>query len=70
MMVTLPPDYRPSDTEEFMNPMHTEYFRRKLLRWRSELLRDADGTLASLGGRRHPRGRHHRPRQCRDRPGA
>src|SRR5579875_3989463 len=48
MMVTLPPDYRPSEDEEFMNPLQTEYFRQKLLRWRSELLREADGTLASL----------------------
>lgn len=47
-MITLPPDYRPSDDEEFMNPMQAEYFRRKLLRWRTDLLRDADGTLASL----------------------
>jgi DnaK suppressor protein len=49
MMVTLPPDYRPSDTEEFMNPLQLEYFRQKLLRWRVDLLRDATGTLASLG---------------------
>ncbi len=48
MMVTLPPDYRPSDAESFMNPLQTEYFRQKLLRWRGELLRDAGGTLASL----------------------
>jgi DnaK suppressor protein len=48
MMVTLPPDYRPSEDEEFMNPIQLEYFRQKLLRWRSELLREADGTLASL----------------------
>jgi DnaK suppressor protein len=48
MMVTLPHDYRPSDAEEFMSPHHTEYFRLKLLRWRSDLLRDADDTLASL----------------------
>ena len=48
MMVTLPPDYRPSDDEEFMNPLQVEYFRQKLLKWRSGLLRDADGTLASL----------------------
>ena len=48
MMLTLPSDYRPSDVEEFMNPIHAEYFRQKLLRWRAELLRDADGTLASL----------------------
>ena len=48
MMNTLPPDYRPSDTEEFMNPIQVEFFRQKLLRWRAELLREADGTLASL----------------------
>ncbi len=48
MMVTLPPDYRPSDAEEFMNPLQIEYFRQKLLRWRAELLREADFTLASL----------------------
>ena len=48
MMVTLPPDYRPSDDEGFMNPLQVEYFRQKLFRWRSELRRDADGTLASL----------------------
>lgn len=49
MMVTLPPDYRPSDQEEFMNPQQLEYFRQKLLRWRQDLLREANGTLASLG---------------------
>ena len=48
MMVTLPPDYRPSDEEAFMNPLQLEYFRQKLLKWRTELLREADGTLASL----------------------
>jgi DnaK suppressor protein len=48
MLVTLPPDYRPSEDEEFMNPLQVEYFRQKLLRWRGELLREADGTLASL----------------------
>lgn len=48
MMVTLPPDYRPSDREEFMNPIQTEYFRQKLLRWRADLLKEANGTLASL----------------------
>ena len=48
MMVTLPPDYRPSDREDFMNPIQTEYFRQKLLRWRADLLKEANGTLASL----------------------
>jgi DnaK suppressor protein len=56
MIVTLPPDYRPSETEEFMNPQQLEYFRRKLLAWRSELLKEADETLASLqnGGMQEP----------------
>ena len=48
MMVTLPPDYVPSASEEFMNALQVEYFRQKLLRWRADLLREADGTLASL----------------------
>ena len=48
MMITLPADYRPSDDEEFMNPVQVEYFRLKLLRWRADLLKEADGTLASL----------------------
>ena len=48
MLLTLPPDYRPSEDEEFMNPLQVEYFRQKLFRWRSDLIREADGTLASL----------------------
>ena len=47
-MLTLPPDYRPADDEEFMHPRQVEYFRQKLLRWRNDLIREADGTLASL----------------------
>src|ERR1700748_2310080 len=48
MMVTLPQDYRPAEDEDFMSALQVEYFRQKLLRWRSDLLREADGTLASL----------------------
>jgi DnaK suppressor protein len=48
MMMTLPPDYRPSETEAFMDAVQVEYFRQKLMRWRADLLREADGTLASL----------------------
>ena len=48
MMLTLPPDYVPSENEAFMNPQQVEYFRQKLLRWRADLIREADGTLASL----------------------
>lgn len=48
MSSLLPPDYKPSDGEEFMNPMQLEYFRQKLLNWRTELLDDSNGTLSSL----------------------
>jgi DnaK suppressor protein len=48
MTVTLPPDYRPSDDEPFMNPFMLEYFRLKLLRWRAELVEEATETLQSL----------------------
>ncbi|KZD08134.1 RNA polymerase-binding protein DksA [Oceanibaculum pacificum] len=44
----LPPDYRPSEDEPFMNPMQREYFRQKLLRWRHEILTEAGLTLSHL----------------------
>ena len=48
MMITLPPDYRPTEDEEFMNPIQVEYFRQKLLRWRAELLQESTETLQHL----------------------
>ncbi|MEA2757163.1 MAG: DnaK suppressor protein, partial [Aliidongia sp.] len=48
MRPTLPPDYRPSDDEEFMNPTQIEYFRQKLLRWRADLLAESSETLNHL----------------------
>ena len=48
MRPVLPPDYRPSDDEEFMNPRQVEYFRQMLLRWRGELFADSSGTLRHL----------------------
>jgi DnaK suppressor protein len=48
MRPSLPPDYRPSDVEEFMNPLQREYFRQKLLRWRIELLEETSETLLHL----------------------
>jgi len=48
MLVTIPPDYRPLEDEDFMNTLQLEYFRQKLLRWRHELLREAGETLNSL----------------------
>ena len=48
MKPLLPPDYRPSDGEPFMNPMQQEYFRQKLLSWRIELLQESNETLLHL----------------------
>ncbi len=44
----LPPDYRPTEKEEFMNPQMREYFRQKLLTWRAELLKESSETLHHL----------------------
>ncbi|MDE0983090.1 MAG: RNA polymerase-binding protein DksA [Yoonia sp.] len=44
----LPEDYRPAETEPFMNDMHVEYFRRKLLNWRGELLEGSRDTVAGM----------------------
>jgi RNA polymerase-binding transcription factor len=48
MRPALPPGYRPSDDEEFMNPLQVEYFRQKLLRWRARLLAESSDTLLHL----------------------
>ncbi len=48
MRPTLPPGYRPSDDEAFMNPLQLEYFRQKLLQWRMELLAESTGTREHL----------------------
>ncbi len=48
MRAKLPPGYRPSDDEEFMNPLQLEYFRQKLLHWRAELLSETSETLRRL----------------------
>lgn len=48
MNVTLPTEYRPKAKEEFMNPTMREYFRQKLLNWKSELLRESGETLQHL----------------------
>ncbi len=49
MLMTLPPDYRPTDAEPFMSAQQQAYFRSKLLRWRGDLLREAGITLSSMG---------------------
>ncbi|MEM8979571.1 MAG: RNA polymerase-binding protein DksA [Pseudomonadota bacterium] len=46
--VFLPEDYRPAEDEPFMNERQIEYFRRKLLAWKSELLSDSRDTIEGL----------------------
>ena len=48
MGMTLSPDYKPSEDEEFMNPQQLEYFRQMLLNWRAELVHEAGETLSDL----------------------
>ncbi|MCS6779243.1 MAG: RNA polymerase-binding protein DksA [Geminicoccaceae bacterium] len=48
MAEILPEDYRPSEDEPYMNARHLEYFRRKLLRWREEILSGSGSTLRQL----------------------
>src|SRR3954470_22409228 len=40
--------YRPTDEEPFMNERQKEYFRRKLVRWKGDILKEAQETLAAL----------------------
>ncbi len=48
MTTTIPPDYRPSEDEPFMNEVMLEYFRLKLEAWKDELYHDANLTLRHL----------------------
>jgi DnaK suppressor protein len=41
-------EYRPTEDEPYMNPRQAEYFRRKLLQWRDDILRGSDETLRQL----------------------
>lgn len=40
--------YRPGEDEPFMNDRQLEYFRRKLLSWKDEILRESRETLGHL----------------------
>ncbi|HEY9219701.1 MAG TPA: RNA polymerase-binding protein DksA [Phenylobacterium sp.] len=42
------PEYRPSEDEEFMNDRQVEYFRKKLLAWKEDILRESRETLTHL----------------------
>jgi DnaK suppressor protein len=40
--------YRPSDNEPFMNDRQKVYFRRKLIAWKEEIIRESRETLNAL----------------------
>jgi DnaK suppressor protein len=46
--ITLPANYRPADSEPFMNPKHRVYFRNKLLTWKEDILKQNRETLQVL----------------------
>ena len=41
-------DYKPTEDEPFMNERQREYFRKKLLAWKEDILRESRETLAQL----------------------
>ena len=42
------PEYRPSETEPFMNERQLAYFKNKLLAWKDDILRESRGTVVNL----------------------
>ena len=44
----LPPNYRPTQSEPFMNAIMRQYFKQKLHFWRNEILREAGITMHAL----------------------
>ena len=46
--VFLPDDYRPAENEPFMNDRQLEYFRRKLIVWKQELMSQSAETIEGL----------------------
>jgi DnaK suppressor protein len=46
--VFLPEDYTPAEDEPFMNDRQLEYFSRKLLAWKNDLLSDSKETIEGL----------------------
>ena len=46
--VLVPRDYFPSDDEPFMNEIQVEYFRQKLILWKSDLVSDSKDTIETL----------------------
>lgn len=54
--IVLPPDYKPTIDEEYMNDMQLEYFRQKLVAWKKSIVSQSVDTLEDLrqGGLNQP----------------
>jgi DnaK suppressor protein len=46
--VVLKKGYKPLKKEEYMCPKHVEYFKRKLVSWRDELVEESRETISNL----------------------
>ena len=44
----LPENYVPTDKEEYMSDLQLEYFRRRIVQWKEELLIESNETIANL----------------------
>jgi DnaK suppressor protein len=53
MTVMLAEDYKPSDSEPFMNDRQIEYFRRKLLDWKDDIIKESKETISHLQEENH-----------------
>ncbi|MGE3623985.1 MAG: RNA polymerase-binding protein DksA [Bdellovibrionales bacterium] len=55
--VTVPANYKPTEKEPYMNPVMLEYFRQRLVKWKAEIIKEADEVLHELqheGGLQEP----------------
>lgn len=41
-------NYTPQENEEFMNPQQLEYFKKKLINWRNQILQDCSETMTNM----------------------
>lgn len=49
----VPPDYNPSDKEEYMNTIMLAYFKRKLVEWKADLLSGSSDTIHTMQAETH-----------------
>ena len=48
MLEILEENYKPSETEEYMCDKHLAYYKKKLLQWRDEIVREVETTFNDL----------------------